>query len=50
MGLVNLQFEPSRAEAIKLQAIDRVSRLLYKMLALQEEPTEQSLASEVSRV
>jgi hypothetical protein len=48
VGLVNLQLEPSHADAIKLQAIDRVSRLLYKMLSLQDDPTEQSLASEVS--
>ncbi|KAG9195951.1 hypothetical protein G6011_01072 [Alternaria panax] len=33
VGLVNLQFEPLRSDAVKLQAIDRVSRLLYKMLS-----------------
>ena len=37
MGLVSLQSEPLQAEALKLQAIVRVSRLLYKMLSLQEE-------------
>ncbi|CAG5188144.1 uncharacterized protein ALTATR162_LOCUS11884 [Alternaria atra] len=36
VGLVNLQFEPLRADAVKLQAIDQVSRLLYKMLSRQD--------------
>ncbi|KAF1851013.1 uncharacterized protein K460DRAFT_270862 [Cucurbitaria berberidis CBS 394.84] len=47
MGLVGLQFDPSQSEAMKLQAIDRVSRLLYKTLSLLDDPDEQSLASEV---
>ncbi|KAF1942115.1 hypothetical protein EJ02DRAFT_346248 [Clathrospora elynae] len=48
VGLVSLQFDPSQSDALKTQAIDRVSRLLYKMLSLQEEPSEQSLTSEVN--
>ena len=49
VGLVGQQFDPSQSETVKLQLIDRISRLLYKMLALQEGPDKQSLASEVSR-
>ncbi|CAO2649466.1 Nn.00g068510.m01.CDS01 [Neocucurbitaria sp. VM-36] len=47
VGLVGMQFDPSQSESVKIQAIDRVSRLLYKMLSLQDGPDEQSLASEV---
>lgn len=41
MGLASVQFEPSHSDAVKLQAIDRVSRLLYRMLSrkdIGEEP------------
>lgn len=48
VALVGLQFDPSQTETMKNQAIGRVSRLLYKMLSLQEDPGEQFLASEVS--
>jgi hypothetical protein len=36
-----VQFEPSHSDTVKLQAIDRVSRLLYRMLSrkdIGEEP------------
>lgn len=47
-SLVGLQYEPSQSTKLKVQSIDRVSRLYYKMLSLLEEPTERSLAHEVS--
>lgn len=47
VALVGLQYDPSQHETMKNQAIGRVSRLLYKMLSLQEDPSEQALASEV---
>lgn len=47
LGLVGLQYDPLQSTTMKLQAVDRISRLYYKMLSLLDEPTEQSLASEV---
>ncbi|KAJ4367111.1 hypothetical protein N0V83_007641 [Neocucurbitaria cava] len=47
VGLVGIQFDPAQSDAVKVQTIDRGSRLLYKMLSLQDDPDEHSLASEV---
>ncbi len=46
-ALIGMQFDPSQAETHKLQAVDRLSQIFYTMLSRQDEPTEQSLASEV---
>ena len=47
-SLVGIKFEPSRTDALRRQAVDRVSRLLYRILSLQDDPSENYLASEVS--
>ncbi|PSN59846.1 hypothetical protein BS50DRAFT_220054 [Corynespora cassiicola Philippines] len=46
-SLVGIKFEPSRTDALRRQAVDRVSRLLYRILSLQDDPSENYLASEV---
>jgi hypothetical protein len=45
VSLVNMHCEPAQA---KKQAIDRVAKLLYKTLSLQDEPDAETLATEVS--
>jgi hypothetical protein len=47
-SIVRLQFDPARAELYKRQAGDRVSRLLYKILSLQDDADEDYLVNEVS--
>jgi hypothetical protein len=47
-SLVRMKFEPDRAETLKHQAGDRVSKILYKILSLQDDPSEDYLANEVS--
>ncbi|KAH7116979.1 hypothetical protein B0J11DRAFT_106105 [Dendryphion nanum] len=46
-SLVQIKLAPHRAELFKRQATDRVSRLLYKTLSLQDDPSEDFLANEV---
>lgn len=47
LSLVNIQYDTSQSATLKSHAIDRVSRLYYKMLSLQEEPNAQNSAREV---
>lgn len=47
VSLVGIQFKTTKAGALKRQAVDRISKLLYRVLALQDEPTEETLATEV---
>jgi hypothetical protein len=47
-SLVGQQVDPARSDEMKRQAVDRVSKILYTMLALTDQPCEWSLASEVS--
>lgn len=47
VSLVGLQIDPSKTETLKRQAVDRVSKLLYRVLSLHDEPDEWTLASEV---
>lgn len=47
-SLVRIELEPEKAKGLKQQACDRVSRLLYKVLALQDDNNEEYLANEVS--
>ncbi|KAF2107497.1 hypothetical protein BDV96DRAFT_606350 [Lophiotrema nucula] len=47
ISLVRTQFDPSRADILKRQAGDRVAKLLYKILALQDDSSEEYLANEV---
>ncbi|KAH8724825.1 hypothetical protein GQ44DRAFT_750068 [Phaeosphaeriaceae sp. PMI808] len=48
VSLVGIQFKPSQSEALKRQAADRVAKLLHKVLALHDDPTTETLATEVS--
>jgi uncharacterized protein YcaQ len=50
VSLVRKQFKPSQAEVIHRQAIDRVAKLLHKVLSLQDDPDEETLATEVSHL
>lgn len=51
VSLVQMQFNAAaKAESIKEQAAERVARLFYKVLSLHDEPTEETLATEVSVV
>lgn len=47
-SLVRIKFDPDRADTLKHQAGDRVSKILYKILSLQDDPSEHYLANEVS--
>lgn len=47
VSLINLRREPSKAEKFKHQAVDRMAKVLYKELSLLDEPSAESLASEV---
>jgi hypothetical protein len=47
-SLVRIQFDPGRAQALEKQATDRVCKLWYKILSLQEESSEEYMAQEVS--
>jgi hypothetical protein len=47
-SMVNIQFEPGRTQALEKQATDRVCKLLYKILSLQDEADEECMAHEVS--
>ncbi|KAF2031397.1 hypothetical protein EK21DRAFT_63366 [Setomelanomma holmii] len=47
VSLVRKQFKPTQAELMQRQAIDRVAKLLYKVLSLQDDPTEETLATEI---
>jgi hypothetical protein len=47
ISLIGVQFDPSKSETLNRQAVDRVSKLLYKVLSLHDEPNEWTLASEV---
>jgi hypothetical protein len=49
-SLVSIQFEPQRTQLLEREACDRVCRLLYKVLSLQDDPLEVSLAREVSPI
>ncbi|KAF2652358.1 hypothetical protein K491DRAFT_51549 [Lophiostoma macrostomum CBS 122681] len=46
-SIVRIQFDPTRADLHKRQAGDRVSRLLYKILSLQDDSNEDYLVTEV---
>jgi hypothetical protein len=46
-SLVNIQFEPGRAQALERQATDRVCKLEYKKLSLRDEPLEDYIVQEV---
>jgi hypothetical protein len=48
VSLIGTQDKPSQSEAFKRKAVDRVAKLLYKVLSLYDDPTEESLATEVS--
>jgi hypothetical protein len=48
VSLVGIQFKTAKVDVLKRQAVDRISKLLYRVLALQDEPTEETLATEVS--
>ncbi|RYO57647.1 hypothetical protein AA0116_g7495 [Alternaria tenuissima] len=54
VGLASVQFEPSHSDAVKLQAIDRVSRLLYRMLSRkdisEEPPANEVLLQDAPRI
>ncbi|KAF2715072.1 hypothetical protein K504DRAFT_445979 [Pleomassaria siparia CBS 279.74] len=45
-GFVSVKLDPPRIEVFKRQAVDRVARLLYKILSLQE-PSAEYLANDV---
>jgi hypothetical protein len=47
VSLVGTQYKPSEAEDLTRQAVDRVAKLLYRVLSLQDDPSEESLATEV---
>ncbi|KAH7386989.1 hypothetical protein DE146DRAFT_748074 [Phaeosphaeria sp. MPI-PUGE-AT-0046c] len=47
ISLVQMQFTISKANSIKEQAAERVARLLYKVLSLHDDPTEETLANEI---
>ena len=46
-SLVSIQLDPHRVDICKREAVDRVARLLYKILSLQD-PSDEYLANEVS--
>jgi hypothetical protein len=46
-SLVSIQLDPPRVDVFKREAVDRVARLLYKILSLQD-PSDEYLANEVS--
>lgn len=48
VSLVDTQFQPSHSVTLKKQAADRVAKLLHKSLSLLDDPTEETLAIEVS--
>jgi hypothetical protein len=48
ISLVGIQFQPAQTDLLKRQAVDRIAKLLYKVLSLQDDPTEETLANEVS--
>ncbi len=48
-GLVSIKLDPPRIDVFKRQAVDRVGRLLYKILSLQD-PNDEYLADEVSHL
>jgi hypothetical protein len=48
VSLAGTQFRPSQAGDLTRQAIDRVSKLLYKVLSLHDDPNQETLATEVS--
>ncbi|KAF2181687.1 hypothetical protein K469DRAFT_670795 [Zopfia rhizophila CBS 207.26] len=47
-SLVRMRVDPARATILKQQATDEISKLYYKILALQEDPGEEYLANEVT--
>jgi hypothetical protein len=47
-SLVGTLFNPSQSELYKRQAVDRVAKMLYTFLSLYDDPTEETLADEVS--
>jgi hypothetical protein len=47
ISLVGIQFNPSQSDTLKRQAMDRVAKLLYRVLSLQDDPSDETLASEV---
>ncbi|KAH5645189.1 hypothetical protein HBI51_111440 [Parastagonospora nodorum] len=47
VSLVETQFQPSQSDSLKRQAADRVAKLLHKSLSVLDEPTEETLATEV---
>jgi hypothetical protein len=48
ISLVSIQFQTTKSEVLKRQAANRVAKLLYRVLALQDDPSEETLATEVS--
>jgi hypothetical protein len=48
VSLVGMQYDPSQSKVLQRQAVDRVAKLMYKMLSLQDDPSEETLATEVS--
>lgn len=47
ISLISLRRDPSKAEKFKHQAVDRMAKLLYRELSLLDEPSAESLATEV---
>lgn len=47
VSLVQMQFTSSKADSIKDQAAERVAKLFHKVLSLHDDPTEETLATEV---
>ncbi|KAF2868316.1 hypothetical protein BDV95DRAFT_500925 [Massariosphaeria phaeospora] len=43
-SLVGIKYDPANADVLKRQAVDRVSRLLYKVLSLQDDSSTEPMA------
>ena len=48
ISLVAIQFDSSQSKLLEHRAVDRVAKLLYTVVSLQDEPSEKTLATEVS--
>lgn len=49
LSLAEMQFQPAQADELARKAVDRVAKLLYKVLSLWDDPSEETLATEVSK-
>lgn len=47
VSLVSIQFDAQKAEALERTAVDRVCKLLYMTLALQDDNCEEALVQDV---